>query len=242
MIRIIPAIDIIGGKCVRLERGDYSKAKTYSSDPVDVAKAFADTGCRRLHLVDLDGAKGGHIVNYNVIEAIAASTSLIIDFGGGVKSLQDAHIAFESGAQMVTGGSMAVKDPELFLELLAQYGSERVILGADAKNGRIAVSGWLESSDCMIIDFISDYVSKGISTVISTDVAVDGTLDGPSLDMYRSIQSRIPDIHVIASGGVSSMKDVEALNDLMIPDVIVGKAIYEGRISLSDLERYNVNL
>lgn len=226
---------------MRLVRGDYSQVKTYSSNPVDVAKAFADAGCGRLHLVDLDGAKGGHVVNYRVIESIASSTSLVIDFGGGVKSEQDARIAFDSGAWMITGGSIAVKNPELFMSLLTGYGSERIILGADAKNGRIAVSGWIEGSDCEILDFISDYVSKGVSQVISTDVAVDGTLSGPSLDLYKAILERVPQVHVIASGGVSSMDDIYALSEIDVPDVIVGKAIYEGHISLSALEKYNVS-
>ncbi|MDE7443042.1 MAG: 1-(5-phosphoribosyl)-5-[(5-phosphoribosylamino)methylideneamino]imidazole-4-carboxamide isomerase [Muribaculaceae bacterium] len=240
MTRIIPAIDIIGGKCVRLVRGDYAQAKTYSANPVDMAKSFVDAGCERLHLVDLDGAKGGHVVNYKVIETIASSTPLAIDFGGGIKSEEDAHIAFEAGARMITGGSIAVKNPELFLELLNHYGAERVILGADAKDGKIAVSGWMEDSDCEILDFIADYADKGVSTVISTDVAVDGTLEGPSIKLYRSIQERTPQVHIIASGGVSSMNDIDALSELLIPDVIVGKAIYEGRITLADLERYNV--
>ena len=241
MTRIIPAIDIIDGKCVRLVRGDYSQVKTYSSNPVDVAKAFADAGCERLHLVDLDGAKGGHVVNYRVIENIASSTSLVIDFGGGVKSEQDARIAFESGAWMITGGSIAVKNPELIMSLLTGYGSERIILGADAKNGKIAVSGWMEGSDCEILDFISDYVSKGVSQVISTDVAADGTLAGPSTCLYKAILERVPQVHLIASGGVSSMADVYALNEIDVPDVIVGKAIYEGHISLAALEKYNVS-
>lgn len=241
MTRIIPAIDIIGGKCVRLVRGDYSQSKTYSANPVDVAKAFADAGCTRLHLVDLDGAKGGHVVNYRVIEAIASATPLVIDFGGGIKSGDDARMAFESGASMITGGSIAVKNAELFLGLLDRYGADKVILGADAKDGKIAVSGWMEGSDREILDFISDYVSKGVTTVISTDVAVDGTLEGPSTELYKSILGRVPGVHIIASGGVSSMHDVEALNAVAVEDVIVGKAIYEGRISMQALESYNVN-
>ncbi len=237
MITVIPAIDIIDGKCVRLTRGDYDSSRVYDDNPVDVARRFEDAGCTRLHVVDLDGAKSSHIVNYRTLERIAASTDMVIDFGGGIKSDDDARIAFESGASMITGGSVAVKNPGMFCGWLECYGSDRVLLGADVNGGKVATDGWLEQSDHDLLHFIKGYYGRGVRNVISTDIAVDGTLSGPSVKMYRSILDELPDIYVIASGGVSSPADIEMLYEAGIPAVIVGKAIYEGRITLKDLER-----
>ncbi len=239
MIEIIPAIDIIEGHCVRLSKGDYQQKKVYSASPVEVAKGFEDAGCKRLHLVDLDGAKSNHIVNYKVLEEIASKTNLVIDFGGGIKSDEDASIAFNSGAKMITGGSIAVKSPEVFENWITKYGSEKIILGADAKDGMIATVGWLEESDKEIIPFIKSYVSKGVIRVISTDIECDGMLQGPSVELYRKMLVEIPEIELIASGGVSSVADVVALDVINVPAVIVGKAIYEGRITMKELERLN---
>jgi phosphoribosylformimino-5-aminoimidazole carboxamide ribotide isomerase len=239
MIEIIPAIDIIGGKCVRLSQGDYNQKREYSASPVDVAKGYADAGCRRLHLVDLDGAKSKHIVNWRVLEAIATATNLIIDFGGGLKSDDDLRIAFDSGAAKVTGGSIAVKNPEIFLKWLSKFGSERIILGADAKDGKIATDGWTESSDNDILTFIGKYVESGITQVISTDISRDGMLTGPSVELYKKILEKLPKLQLIASGGVGGMQDVDALEAINAPAVIVGKAIYENKITLKDLENYN---
>lgn len=241
MIEIIPAIDIIGGKCVRLSKGDYAQKTVYYDSPVDAAMSFADAGSQRLHLVDLDGAKSQHIVNYRVIEDIASKTGLVIDFGGGIKSDDDVRIAFESGAAMITGGSIAVKNPDMFLHWLSVYGADRIILGADAKDGKIATTGWLESSDTDILPFIGGYASKGVQKVISTDIECDGMLQGPSVELYKKILAGIPGIELIASGGVGSMADVDALNGINVPAVIVGKAIYEGRITLKELENLNLN-
>lgn len=240
MIEIIPAIDIIGGKCVRLTQGNYSDVRSYSDNPVDMALRFVDAGCRRLHLVDLDGAKASHVVNYKTLERIVAKTSLIVDFGGGVKSDEDLSIVMDCGASMVTGGSVAVKSPDRFAGWLKKYGPDVVILGADAKNRKIATSGWLNESSLDIIDFISDYRAKGVEKVISTDIGVDGMLSGPSLELYKEIIENIDGVYLIASGGISSMRDVERLDDLAVPEVIVGKAIYENRITLKELESYNL--
>lgn len=240
MIEIIPAIDIIDGKCVRLTKGDYTQQKTYAENPIDIAKMMEDAGCRRLHLVDLDGAKSQHIVNHKVIESIASSTNLIIDFGGGLKSDEDLHIAFESGAQMVTGGSIAVKSPEIFIAWIDKFGGEKIILGADVRNGKISTSGWTSDSEINIIPFIKDYQNKGITQVISTDINVDGMLSGPSIKLYSNILSAINDIYLIASGGVSCLKDIELLEENGVPAVIVGKALYENRISLKILEQINL--
>lgn len=242
MIEIIPAIDIIGGKCVRLSKGDYEQKKVYSESPVEVAKAFEGAGCRRLHLVDLDGAKSNHIVNYRTLEAIANATSLTIDFGGGIKSDEDAHIAFESGAGMITGGSIAVKNPEMFLSWLNRYGADRIILGADAKDGKIAVNGWQDDSEHDIIPFINHYIEKGIGKVISTDIGRDGMLQGTATGLYKDILEKCPSIYLIASGGVSGLDDVRQLEEIDVPAVIAGKALYEGRISLKDLENENSSL
>lgn len=240
MIEIIPAIDIIGGKCVRLTQGDYNEVKSYSDSPVDMALRFVDAGCRRLHLVDLDGAKASHVVNYKTLENIVTKTSLIVDFGGGVKTDEDLSIAMDCGASMVTGGSVAVKSPDRFIGWLTKYGADVVILGADAKNRKIATSGWLNDSSLDVIDFISDYKNKGVRKVISTDIGLDGMLSGPSLELYKEIIEKVDGIYLIASGGVSSMADVERLDELSVPEVIVGKAIYESRITLKDLESYNL--
>ncbi|MDR0429459.1 MAG: 1-(5-phosphoribosyl)-5-[(5-phosphoribosylamino)methylideneamino]imidazole-4-carboxamide isomerase [Tannerellaceae bacterium] len=239
MIELIPAIDLIEGKCVRLTKGDYNTKKVYNEDPLEVAKMFEDYGMRRLHLVDLDGARQGRIVNYRMLEKLATRTSLIIDFGGGLKHEDDLEIAFESGAQMVTGGSIAVKKPEVFASWITQYGNNRILLGADAKDNKIAVSGWEETTDIELIPFIQAYYNKGIRKVISTDISKDGMLGGPAIDMYSEIKKAIPSIYLIASGGVSSIGDIEKLEESKIQAVIFGKAIYEGRIQLKDLIKFN---
>lgn len=238
MIEIIPAIDMIEGKCVRLTQGDYATRKVYNEDPLEVAKAFEDAGIRRLHVVDLDGAKAGHIVNYRVLEKLAGHTSLVIDFGGGLKQTKDVEIAFDCGAQMVTGGSIAVKDPETFTAWIARFGSERIILGADAKDRRIAISGWEEATDAELLPFIQKYREQGIEKVICTDISRDGMLEGPAVDLYKEILEAVPEIYLIASGGVSSIADIEKLAEANIPAVIFGKALYEGRITLKELERF----
>jgi phosphoribosylformimino-5-aminoimidazole carboxamide ribotide isomerase len=238
MIELIPAIDVIDGKCVRLTKGDYGTKKVYGEHPLEVAKAFEDNGLRRLHIVDLDGAKAGRIVNYRILEQIAGKTSLKIDFGGGLKSDRDLEIAFESGAQMVTGGSIAVKSPEVFEAWLRRYGNERIILGADVKDEKIAISGWQEETSLELLPFITGYRKKGIKKVICTDISRDGMLQGASVWLYKKILSEIPDIYLIASGGISSLKDIEELESSGTPAVIFGKAIYEGRISLKDLSKF----
>lgn len=236
MIELIPAIDVIDGKCVRLSQGDYQSKKVYNENPVEVAKMFEAYGIHRLHVVDLDGAASKHVVNYKVLETLAGQTSLVIDFGGGIKSDEDLHIAFESGAQMVTLGSIAVKDPDTFNRWMEVYGSERIILGADAKDGKIAVNGWLECSRLKLMPFLDDYIKKGVAKVLCTDISRDGMLNGPSLELYKQIMEAHPDLHLIASGGISGMKDIEALNEAGIPAVVFGKAFYEGRITLQDLK------
>lgn len=238
MIEIIPAIDIIDGKLVRLTKGDYETKKEYSQDPLEVARQFEDIGIRRLHVVDLDGAKGGHIVNHRVLEQIATQTHLTVDFGGGIKSDDDIRIAFESGASMITGGSIAVRQPQVFLSWLEHYGSDRIILGADIKDGCIAVQGWLESSDARWQTFLQSYVSRGVRKVISTDISRDGMLSGPSIELYKDMMQEFPELYVIASGGVSCMADVHQLEAAHVPAVIMGKAIYEGRITLQELEKF----
>ena len=239
MIELIPAIDIIEGKCVRLTKGDYSTKKVYNEDPLEVAKTFEDYGIRRLHVVDLDGAREGHIINYRVLERLATRTSLIIDFGGGLKQDSDLEIAFESGARMVTGGSVAVREPEVFLSWITKFGSDKIILGADAKNEKIAIDGWEKTTDQELLPFIKGYFDKGIAKVICTDISRDGMLEGPSIPLYKKIKEQLPLIYLIASGGVSSVEDIERLEEAGIPAVIFGKAIYEGRISLKDLLRFN---
>lgn len=235
MIELVPAIDLIEGKCVRLTQGDYSTRKVYNEDPLEVAKQFEGNGIRRLHVVDLDGARVGHIVNYRILERLATRTSLIIDFGGGLKAEGDLEIAFESGAQKVTGGSIAVKDPERFTTWIKKFGCERIILGADAKEKKIAISGWKETTELELIPFIQSYYDKGITQVICTDIARDGMLQGPSIALYQEILDALPNLTLIASGGVSSVADIERLQEAGIPAVIFGKALYEGRIQLKDL-------
>jgi len=239
-IELIPAIDIIDGKCVRLSQGDYGRRKEYNERPLEVAKRLEGAGIRRLHVVDLDGAVSSHIVNYRSLEEIASYTSLIVDFGGGLKTDDDLRIAFECGASMITGGSIAVKDPETFCRWLQTYGTERIILGADAKEKKVAVSGWKENSDLELLPFISDYVEKGISKVICTDISKDGMLQGPAVELYQEILEQHPTLHLIASGGVGSSDDIRRLQDAGVPAVIFGKAIYEGHITLDELEMFNV--
>ena len=238
MIELIPAIDIIDGKCVRLSQGDYDSKKVYNESPVEVAKELEAHGIRRLHVVDLDGAVSHHVVNYRTLEQITSQTSLIVDFGGGVKSDEDLKIAFESGAQMVTGGSIAVKDPDLFCHWLQTYGSEKIILGADVKDYKIAVNGWKDESVCELFPFLKDYVEKDIRKVICTDISCDGMLQGPSTALYKEMLERHPDLYLIASGGVSCAEDIYELEAAGIPAVIFGKALYEGRITLKELENF----
>lgn len=235
-MKIIPAIDLIDGKCVRLTKGDYATKRVYNEDPVEVAKAFEDSGIRYLHLVDLDGAKSNRIINYPVLEKITKTTSLQVDFGGGLKSDKDVQIAFESGAAQITGGSVAAKDRTLFLRWLERYGSEKIILGADCSNRKIATDGWLNSSELDVLDFIQAYQEQGIRTVISTDIAKDGMLAGPSIELYRAILNRT-DVALIASGGITTLKDLEELSAIGCSGAIIGKAIYEGRITLKELSQ-----
>ena len=240
-MRIIPAIDMIDGKCVRLTKGDYDTQKIYNENPLEVAKQFVDAGMKYLHLVDLDGAKASHIVNYKVLEQIATKTNLKIDFGGGLKSDEDLRIAFESGANQITGGSIAVKAPEIFESWIQQYGSEKIILGADCKDEKIAIGGWQETSELQVIPFVQDYQSKGIQVVICTDIAKDGMLQGPSFALYQHMLNEVTGIKLIASGGISQFDDIPRLAALGCEGVIIGKAIYENRMSLKVLERYMVN-
>ncbi|MCH4823231.1 1-(5-phosphoribosyl)-5-[(5-phosphoribosylamino)methylideneamino]imidazole-4-carboxamide isomerase [Gramella lutea] len=240
-MRIIPAIDIIEGKCVRLSKGDYDTKKIYNENPLEVAKSFQDHGIECLHLVDLDGAKSKHIVNHKVLEQVASKTNLKVDFGGGLKRDEDIKIAFESGANQITGGSIAVTEPEMFQNWLQKFGNEKIILGADAKNRKIAVSGWLEDSKEEIIPFIQKYEKKGVSYVICTDISKDGMLQGPSFDLYEEILSETDKIKLIASGGISEFDELPKLAELGCEGVIIGKAIYENRISLKQLENYILN-
>jgi len=238
-MELIPAIDIIGGKCVRLTQGDYDTQKVYGEDPLEIAKAFEGCGLKRIHIVDLDGARESKIINYKTLHQIASKTSLVIDFGGGLKSDKDVEIAFENGAQMITGGSVAIKSPALFDAWLKRYGNERIILGADAKDEKIAVGGWQETTTKDLIPFIEAYHQRGVTKVICTDIGRDGMLQGPSTELYTKIRETIPNIYLIASGGVGSMKDIEMLEEAGIPAVIFGKAFYEGRITLNELEKFN---
>lgn len=235
---IIPAIDIIDGKCVRLTQGDYNQKKVYNEHPLEVAMQFEDAGLQRLHLVDLDGAKAGHIVNYKVLETLASKTKLHIDFGGGLKSDEDLKVAFECGAQQVTGGTIAVKNREAFLNWVKNYGSEKIILGADVKDEKIAVSGWLETSNLWLKDFLQDFLSQGVKYCICTDISKDGLLRGSSNELYERLLQEFSDLQLIASGGVTDMSDLEKLKEMGCFGAIVGKAIYEGRISLKDLEKF----
>lgn len=240
-MRIIPAIDIIDGKCVRLSKGDYDTKKIYNENPLEVAKSFEAHGIQYLHLVDLDGAKSSKIINHKVLEQIASKTSLKIDFGGGLKSDDDLKIAFECGATQLTGGSIAVKNPELFKKWIQQYGTNKIILGADANNRKIAIAGWLEESKEEVIPFIQNYQKEGISYVICTDIAKDGMLEGPSFELYQDILKECPNVKLIASGGISTFDELPKLAELGCEGTIIGKAIYEGRITLKQLEKYILN-
>lgn len=254
-MRIIPAIDLIDGKCVRLTKGAYDTKKVYHEDPLEVARAFEDAGLRYLHLVDLDGARSAHIVNQDILEKIASKTRLKVDFGGGLKSDEDVRIAFESGAAQITGGSIAATDPERFTSWLETYGPDRIILGADSRDGYISVSGWQEETGQELVPFVSRYQKKGVEYVICTDIGKDGMLEGPSLELYKDllkktarIETRIgpggvedlerPGIHLIASGGVSSLEDLARLKQIGCEGAIIGKAIYEGRIQLEELQPF----
>jgi phosphoribosylformimino-5-aminoimidazole carboxamide ribotide isomerase len=237
MITIVPAIDILGGKCVRLSRGDFSSSKTYG-DPLEMARAFEDHGVTRLHMVDLDGAREQRVINYRVVEQVAGRTDLVIDAGGGIRSDEDVRILFESGVRMITGGSVAVRQQELFLGWLEQYGSERILLGADFREGRIAIAGWHEHTSLDLMEFIEDYYALGIRKVVCTDIDRDGMLEGPSTNTYRKIRDHHSSLFIVASGGISSMEDIEALQEAGLDEVIVGKAIYEKKISLKALESF----
>ncbi len=238
-MEIIPAIDIIEGKCVRLTQGDYSQKKIYNEHPLEVAKQFEGAGLKRLHLVDLDGAKSGAVRNWKVLEMIAGRTELAIDFGGGIKTGNDIDIVFNSGAAMATVGSIAVKDEELFAAWLVLYGPDKFLLGADVRDEKITVSGWVETTNISVFEFIQKYTEKKLSRVFCTDVSKDGLLLGPSVELYKNILVRFPALHLIASGGVSSMEDVYELQNIGCGGVFIGKAIYEGRISISELSKFN---
>jgi phosphoribosylformimino-5-aminoimidazole carboxamide ribotide isomerase len=240
-MRIIPAIDIIDGQCVRLSKGDYNTKKVYNENPLEIAKQFEAHGIEHLHLVDLDGAKASHIVNHKVLEAIATKTSLKIDFGGGLKTDDDLRVAFESGAGQVTGGSIAVKKPEVFKNWLLKFGSDKIILGADANNEKIAISGWLEESNKELIPFVGEYMKEGVSYVICTDIAKDGMLEGPSFDLYKKMLTELPEVKLIASGGISTFEELPKLAALGCEGTIIGKAIYENKISLKQLENYIIH-
>ena len=238
MLEIIPAIDLIDGKCVRLSKGDYEQKKIYNEDPLEVAKSFEDHGLNRLHLVDLDGAKAKHVVNWKVLEKIAGKTKLKIDFGGGIKAEEDINIVFNSGAGQATIGSIAVKDRELFFTWLSKYGPERLILGADVNERKIAVSGWLEVTEIDVDDFLADYLAKGVKQVLCTDISKDGMLEGTSMDLYKELSVKFESMDLIASGGITTMDEVHSLNEMGVYGAIIGKAIYEGRIKLGDLQSF----
>jgi len=234
-MRIIPAIDIIDGKCVRLTKGDYSTKKIYNEDPLEVAKEFEANGIQYLHVVDLDGAKSKNIVNHKILESIASNTNLQIDFGGGIKTNEAVQLAFDCGAKQITGGSIAVSNPEMFGEWIAKYGPDKIILGADCNNRKIATDGWLKESELDVIDFIDAFEKKGLQHVICTDISKDGMLQGASNELYQEIM-KATGIQLIASGGVSCMNDLHQLKELGCEGVILGKAIYEGSISLKELQ------
>lgn len=235
MIELIPAIDLIDGKCVRLTKGDYNQKKIYNENPVEIAKGFEEMGFKRLHVVDLDGARSKHIVNVDVLRAITTETNLIVDFGGGIKSEEDIEKAFANGASLVTIGSIAVTQPELFLKWLDQYGADKLILGADVKNGMISINGWKEDSTEELLPFLKKYTDHGVKNVLCTEISKDGTLQGPATSLYREIMVAYPQIHLIASGGVSSNEDIIALEQAGIPAVVFGKAFYEGKINIPEL-------
>jgi phosphoribosylformimino-5-aminoimidazole carboxamide ribotide isomerase len=235
---IIPAIDIIDGKCVRLTQGDYAQKTIYNEDPLEVAREFEGAGLQRLHLVDLDGAKAGAVKNWKVLESIAANTAMVIDFGGGIKKEADLKLVFDSGAALATIGSLAVKDEDLFLEWIKKYGADKFLLGADVKEEKIAIGGWLETTDIDIYDFIEKYIKHGITQIFCTDVSKDGKLEGPSILLYQNIIERFPGLFFIASGGVSSITDLDDLKRMGCAGAIVGKAIYENRISVHELKTF----
>lgn len=239
---VIPAIDVIDGKCVRLTEGDFNQKKIYNELPIEVAKQFEDAGMKRLHLVDLDGAKAGTVKNWKVLEGIAGKTSLVIDFGGGIKSEKDVEIVFDSGALLATVGSMAVKNEGEFLKWISRFGAENFLLGADVREEKITVNGWQETTDIWVYDFIEKFMNAGIQQLFCTDVSKDGRLEGPSVELYKNIVQKFPSLHFVASGGVSSMQDVIQMAEIGCKGVIVGKAIYEGRISLQELSKFSQNL
>lgn len=234
-MQIIPAIDIIDGKCVRLTQGDYAQKTIYNENPLEVAKQFEDAGLQRLHLVDLDGAKTGAVQNWKVLETLATRTNLIIDFGGGIKTEKDVQIVFNSGAALATVGSIAVKNEALFVSWLQQFGANKFLLGADVKDEKITIGGWLQTTDILIYNFIEKYIQHGVQQIFCTDVSKDGKLEGPSIDLYKNIIQKFPDLHFIASGGVANVDDLKQLTEIGCKGVIIGKAIYEGRIKISDL-------
>ena len=236
---IIPAIDIIDGKCVRLTKGDYDQKTTYNENPLEVAKMFEDAGFTHLHLVDLDGAKSGHIVNQHVLKSITQNTNLKVDFGGGVKTDQDIQLAFESGAQQITGGSIAVKNPLIFESWISTFGSDKIILGADVHDNKIAVGGWLETTQLDLFEFLNSYISKGIQYVICTDISKDGLLQGSANELYAEIIQQFPQLKLIASGGVTSISDLEKLTKIGVYGAIVGKAIYENKLTLNELIQFH---
>jgi phosphoribosylformimino-5-aminoimidazole carboxamide ribotide isomerase len=241
MFEIIPAIDLIDGKCVRLAQGDFARKKVYNENPVEVAKTFEDVGIRRLHIVDLDGAKAGKIANLNVLSEIARNTNLAIDFGGGIKTDEDIQSVFDAGADIANIGSLAVKEPEKFLGWVEKYGSERILLGADVKDGKLAVNGWQTATEIKISPFLQDYFANGITQVFVTDIAKDGVMQGPAVELYERILTAVPGIRLIASGGVSSLSDIRKLERIGCSGVIVGKAIYEGTIDLKEIMAFNVS-
>ena len=235
MIELIPAIDIIDGQCVRLTKGDYDQKTVYRDSPAEVAKEFELKGFKRLHVVDLDGAKSKHIVNDEVLRRITTETNLTVDFGGGIKTDEDIEKAFSAGAAMVTVGSIAVTQPELFIGWLEKYGGDRMILGADVRNGKISINGWKEDSAEDLLPFLQKYIDAGVKTVLCTEISKDGTLQGPAIELYKEVMAAYPTLHLIASGGVSSIDDIKALDHAGIPAVVFGKAIYEGKINLNEL-------
>ena len=235
MIELIPAIDIIEGQCVRLTKGDYDQKTVYRDSPAEVAKEFEEIGFKRLHVVDLDGAKSKHIVNSDVLHRITTDTQLVVDFGGGIKTDEDIEKAFAAGASMVTIGSIAVTNPDLFMGWLEKYGAERIILGADVRHGKISINGWKEDSSEDLLPFLKKYVDAGVKNVLCTEISKDGTLTGPAIELYQSMMTAYPELHLIASGGVSSIDDIKALEAAGIPAVVFGKAIYEGKINLNEL-------
>lgn len=235
MIELIPAIDIIDGRCVRLTKGDYEQKTVYSDSPVDIAQKMEAIGFKRLHVVDLDGAKSRHIVNTAALQSIATTTSLTVDFGGGIKTDHDIETAFGNGASMVTIGSVAATAPEMLDTWIERYGADRIILGADVRDGRISINGWKEDSELELLHFLDHYVKRGIRNVLCTDISRDGTLTGPAIPLYKDIMKAFPELHLIASGGVSCMEDIEKLDEAGIPAVVFGKAIYEGRIDMKKL-------